>query len=226
MTDQVMPDFVDALEQRLRHRSTAPRSQKRRTRRWFPRRGMTTTLAIGGACVAIVAALAVSERQDARVYGKPLILQTAAVEVPSIIDELQNGASVRAVLGPNARLTDARPVKAFGDTAYVVTGDAGWCLVVPDPAIAPNGDARSGRGVTCSRLADVYRYGISLIVGHNALAAVPQGVPNPTVTSKDGTVRALEPTDQGVVVVENIPSGSVFTLYDKDRTQRSLHAHS
>jgi hypothetical protein len=219
MTDHVMPDFVDALEQRLRETSTAARSQKSRAPRWLSRRGMTTTLAIGGACVAIVAALAVSERQDARVYGKPLILQTAAVEVPSIIDELQRGVSVRAVLGPDARLTDARPVKAFGDTAYVVTGDAGWCLVVPDPAIAPNGDARSGRGVTCS-------YGISLIVGHNALAAVPQGVPNPTVTSKDGTVRALEPTDQGVVVVEDIASGSVFTLYDKDRTQRSLHAHS
>jgi hypothetical protein len=120
-------------------------------------------------------------------------------------------------------MTAARPVKAFGSTAYVVTGDAGWCLVVPDTSIDAIGDSRS-RGVTCGRRADVYRYGISLIVGRNALAAVPQGVPDPTVTSKDGTVRELKPTAQGVVVVEDIPSGSVLTLYAKDHSQRSLQA--
>jgi hypothetical protein len=225
MTDHAMPDFVDALEQQLRDIATAGRAQRHSARRWPARHGVTIALAVSGALVAMLVAFALPNRRDTRVDGKPLILQTAAVVAPSIIAELQKGVSVRAVLGPDAHLTEARPVKAFGSFAYVVTGDLGWCLVVPDPAIAASADYRSRTGVTCSKLADVYRYGISLVVGHDALAAVPQGVPHPTVTSKDGVVRELKPTEQGVVVVEDIPSGSVFTLYAKDRSQRSLHAH-
>jgi hypothetical protein len=224
MTDHAMPDFVDALEQRLRDRATAGRAHTQSARRWPARHGVTIALAVSGALVVMLVVFALPNHRDTSADGKPLILRTAAVPAPSIIAELQRGVSARAVLGPDAHLTDARPVKAFGSIAYVVTGDAGWCLVVPDPAIAPSANYRSRTGVTCSKLADVYRYGISLIVGHNALAAVPQGVPDPTVTSKDGTVRELKPTEQGVVVVEDIPSGSVFTLYAKDRSQRSLHA--
>jgi hypothetical protein len=225
MTENAMPDFVDALEHHLRDLATTHRGHQPRNRSQRARHGITIALAVSGALAAVLVAVGIPSHRDNRADGKPLILQTAAVEAPGIIDQLQNGVSVRRVLGPNASLTDARPVEAFGSVAYVATGEAGWCLVIPDPSISASVDYRGRTGVTCSRTADVYRYGISAIVGHNALAAVPQGVPNPTLTSKDGTTRELKPTDQGVVVIEDIPSGSVLTLYARDHTQRSLHAH-
>lgn len=222
MTEALMPDAVNALEQRLRHEATAGRAPEPDRRLWPRRAALVIPFVVVGALL-LVFLLSPTSPQGVRDEA-PLILQTAAVRVPSVIDDLQRGATVPAVLGPNARLTDARPVHALGSTAYVVTGDEGWCLVVPDPALTSASDHRTATGVTCSRLAHVERYGISMIVGHNALAAIPQGVPNPTVTFRDGALRELKPTDQGVVAVDDLPSGSVFTIYAKDRSEVSLHS--
>jgi hypothetical protein len=122
----------------------------------------------------------------ARADARPLILKTAAVDVQDVIDAVQSGGTVRHVLGANATLTEARPISAFGSVAYMLTGDRGWCLVAPDDALSPTANPVRTGGLTCQTLDSIYRFGIALIVGHNLIAALPQGVPAPTLTDRDG----------------------------------------
>jgi hypothetical protein len=230
MTDAVMPDFVDALEGRLRQEASAG-VPARRPRRARPRITVALAVVSSVALVALVVAIATSSSRDAdrradhrpRLDATPLILRTATTDAQRIIDEVQSGMSVRLVLGPDARLTAARPVPAFGGTAYVLTGHQGWCLTAPDDALDPTGDPARRGGLTCQKLATVYRFGIPLAVGHNAIAAIPQGVAAPTLTTPDGTVRRLTPSAQGIVLVDHGPRGSVLTLYARDGATRTLH---
>jgi hypothetical protein len=226
MTDTAMPDFVDALEQRLREQAGGGRSAVASRRRARPR--ITLALVAAGSCavVALVVGVATSSHHEDRRADRrprderPLILRTDA---QNVLDEVQSGTSVRLVLGPEARLTGARPVRAFGGTAYVLTGDRGWCLTAPDDALDPTADPARRGGLTCQKIATVYRFGIPLIVGHNAIAAIPQGVPAPTVTAPDGTIRRLRPSAQGIVLVEHGRPGSVLTLYARDGASNTLH---
>jgi hypothetical protein len=232
MTDTVMPDFVDALERRLRQEASAA-VPARRPRRARPRITVALAVVSGLALVALVVAVATSSSPRDGGRGRadrthptattPLILRTATTDAGRVLDEVQHGMSVRLVLGPDARLTAARPVAAFGGTAYVLTGDQGWCLTAPDDAIDPTGDPARTGGLTCQKLATVYRVGIPLVVGSNAIAAIPQGVRAPTLTTPDGTVRRLTPSAQGVVIVEHGQPHSVLTLYARDGTPHTLH---
>jgi hypothetical protein len=226
MTDAVMPDFVDALERRLREEASAE-VPARRSRRARPRITVALAVVSGLVLVALVVAIATSPPRDEgrtpRATTTPLILRTATIDAQRVLDEVQSGMSVRLVLGPDARLTAARPVAAFGGTAYVLTGDQGWCLTAPDDALDPTGDPARTGGVTCQRLATIYRFGIPLGLGHNAIAAIPKGVPSPTLTAPDGTIRRLTPSAQGIVLVDHGPPGSVLTLYARDGASRALH---
>jgi hypothetical protein len=226
--DNLMPDFVDALEQRLRHHANEESSPSP-SRRPRPRIALVLAAAGSVAAVALIVGLTTSSRPEDRradskpVDGRPLILKTAAVDAQNVIDEVQSGNLARLVLGADVRLTDARPVPAFGGISYVITGDKGWCLVAPDDAIDLKADPARRGGLTCQTRAVIDRFGIALIVGHNAIAAVPQGVPAPTLTAADGTIRHLKPSDQGIVTVEDGPSGSVLTLYATDGASNALH---
>jgi hypothetical protein len=220
----LMPDFADALERRLREIATATGQGPRSRASLRPRRLVIAGLACGALAAAIVA-LAAGDRDGVETaYGKPLILATAPVDAAKVLGEIQDGLTVRLALGADATLTAARPIPAFGGTAYVLTGDAGWCLTAPDPAMpspATADPARSG-AVTCAKRADVYRYGIALGVGNNVIAAIPDGAREPTVTSPDGSTRALEPTSQGVVSAVELPARSSLTLYASDGSTRTL----
>lgn len=230
MIDELMPDFVEALEQRLRNEAAAPNranqpsSKPRGARHWIPRIAIPAagSLALAGVILAISAS---NDHQTQTAFGKPLILQTSPVDAAKVMQEVQGGMSVMLRLGKGALLTAARPVTAFGGTAYVLTGDRGWCLTAPDPAVGdPAGADPARRGaVTCARTDDVYKYGIALGVGNNAIAAIPQGVQDPRLTAPDGATRDLAPSGQGVVVADNVQDGSVLTLYGPDGTTRSLH---
>jgi hypothetical protein len=153
-----------------------------------------------------------------------LILGEQPTDAAEVIKRLQNGMSVRLTLGMDARLTTARTIEAFGSTAYVVTGPSGWCLAAPDPKLS--GDALRTGGVTCARSAQVYRYGITLAVGGNLIAALPANAKPPTLTSPDGSQQTLRPSDLGIVTAQVEESGSVFTLYGEDGSERTLHIHT
>lgn len=223
-----MPDFVDALELRLREAAAmpVPREPRRRQRRvlTWPR----SLVAAGATCAAVLAVILVVSVSDDRstpaAYGKPLILETAPVQATDVLERVQRGGSVLFVLGEDAKLTSARPVKALGGTGFVLIGDKGWCLTAPDPAISDPGTADPTRtgAVTCARRADVYRYGIALGIGNSALAAVPDGAKSPTLTSPDGDVQVLQPSAQGIVTVADAPRHSRLTLYASDGTTRDL----
>lgn len=221
-----MPDFVSSLEQRLRESALTQGCAEQTTHRshfprWAPRLAVPLAASVAVAAV-IYAFIASDDTHVTRAYGKPLILRTATVDASVVTHQLQRGLSARLALGTDARLTAARPISAFGGTAYLVTGDTGWCLTAPDPAMSDSqtSDPTRRGAVTCARNADVYRYGIALAVGDNVIAAIPQGVKNPTLTAPDGTSRQLSPSDQGVVVAEREPAGSRLTLYDINEVER------
>ncbi len=220
----LMPDFADALERRLSEMATATGRGPRLRASVRPRRLAVASLACAALAAAIVATTTGHRDGIESAYGKPLILVTAPVDATKVLDEIQNGLTLRLALGADATLTAARPVPAFGGTAYVMTGEAGWCLTAPDPAMpspATADPARSG-AVTCAKTADVYRYGIALGVGNNVIAAIPDGAKQPTVSSPDGSTRTLEPTSQGVVSAAELPARSALNLYASDGTTRTL----
>lgn len=224
--NDLMPDFVNELERRLREASVNPASANRGSRTRSARWPVRLALPLAAAFAAAVIAIATSSEHDTPArYGRPLILRTATVDATRLLAEFNQGQSVRLTFGPGARMTAARPVPAFGGTAYVVSGDPGWCLIAPDRAAhdSGNGDpARHSGAVTCARIDSVYRYGIALGVGHDLIAAVPQGVKNPTITTPDGATRELSPSDQGVVSATNLPPGSTLVLHAADDTTETV----
>ena len=229
MTHDLMPDFIATLERRLRDAAIDAHAveadpRPRRSRRWGARLTVPAlaAVALAGLFVLISAS---GDHRTPKAYGKPLILQTPPVDASKVLRELKQGMSATLTLGNDTSLTTARPVPAFGGTAFVVTGDRGWCLTAPDPAIGDPSTADPARegAVSCAPTSVVYKYGISLGVGDNVIAAIPQGVKHPTLAAPDGTVEALEPSDQGVVVAADVVHRSVLTLYAADGTTRSLH---
>ncbi|WP_210491376.1 hypothetical protein [Patulibacter sp. SYSU D01012] len=236
-----MPDFVEALETQLRGLAAAPTAsaadaaapdvapaatpaarasvarRSGRARGWG--RPARRRLALGFA-VAVVAGTAGvvvpglgGDTEPA--YGRPRILEAPIVDATRA---LERGMSVRTVLGAGARLDRARAVPVPGGDAYLVGGDRGWCLSVPDAA-AP--DPKASRGVTCVRADEFDRVGISGMLGQLLVAAIPQGVPAPTLQRRSGAVVPLHPSRYGVVVVR-VPRGGSVTLYATDGTTRRL----
>jgi hypothetical protein len=230
MSEHPMPDFTDALEEQLRVRAQVPcgagdvasPARRRMRRRHTP--VAVAALSCAALLVAVFAIVASDEDHTPAAYGRPLILREHPTDAPEVIKRLQNGMSARLVLGTDARLTTARAIEAFGSTAYVVTGPSGWCLAAPDPKLS--GDALRTGGVTCARTRQVHRYGIALAVGGNVIAALPDNAKPPTLTTPDGSLQTLRPSDLGVVTAAVVKSGSVFTLYGEDGSQQTLHIHT
>ena len=222
MSNRPLPDFTDALEQHLRSLVESPqRHGSAPTRRFQRLRTRRVSLAAATALAATATALlVVSQNETTVAYGKPAILREAPTPAPEVIAQLERGISTRLVLGPNAQLTEVRSIVAFASTAYVVTGPDGWCLVVPDPKLGD--DALKSGAVSCTRISDVYRYGIALAVGDNLLAALPDHATAPTLTGPDGTKQTLRPSALGIVVADHVAAGSVLTLFGEDGSERHL----
>jgi hypothetical protein len=216
MTDNaLMPDFVATLEQRLR--AAAPSEAVQRTARRGvarPRLALPAAASLALAAIAVTL-IATDEHTTPAAYGRPLILSTPPVDASK---QLQGGIAMRLALGPDAELTSARPIPAFGGTAYLVKGDRGWCLTAPDPD-AP--DPERERGVTCASNAALLKYGISLRIGGHFMAAIPQGVKNPVLARPDGSVRDLQPSGQGVVVADGLAAGTVIRVFSADGAARA-----
>ena len=221
----LMPDFATTLEARLREDAAAlPQRATRRADRYRRPRVAVLVTAVAALTAGFLVLNAAQDRATPAAYGKPVIADTPATSDPRIVRQLQGGMSVQLALGPGARLKDAHPFPAFGGTAYVVTGDQGWCLAAPDPALnpAPSTDPTREGVVTCSRTKDIYRFGLYLGVGNNAVVALPANATPPTLKGPDGAVAELEPSDQGVVVIEGAPPGSELVLYGPDGSRRTV----
>ena len=212
-----MPDFVAALERRLRGAApdlAYPHPTRRRHGVPFARRVAGLAAAAGVLGVTAIMMAPSGNHGATPAYGKPLILNAAAVDVTR---QLGGGIMVTQALGAGARLDQARPVPAFGGTAYLIQGEKGWCLSAPDPAASR---PEIERGVTCMSSAEFLRFGISVRLGRYFVAAIPQGVRNPTIELADGTVRELHPSDLGVVTLDQANPGTVITLYGPDGSTR------
>ncbi len=216
MSDEaIMSDYLDALEVRLRARvrlqlagaSVGPRRSSRRR---------LAVVALGvGVAVAIAVVLLAHDTKAPPAFGAPLVLRSHPVdnrEAQTIIDHLNHGITALMLFHGQVHFNEARPFPVTSGTAYLVTGDNGVCLSAPDPA-SPQPDLE--RGVTCTHRSDFLRHGIQLAVGLSYVAAVPQGVPTPTLTDADGTVTPLPPNAQGVVSLD-LKSGQSVTIYGPD----------
>jgi hypothetical protein len=210
----VMPDFTDRLEQQLRSAALAGGASPRRRRRGaaFRLQVRHARLAAAGAACLAIALVAVlvsglSDHATPRAYGKPLLLQTPTVDATT---QFENSTYAAESLGPGARFDHAYPITVFGGTAYVVSGDRGWCMSVPNPGLP---DEHYPSAVTCTTNAQFLSDGIAVLVGSSYLAALPQGVKDPVVQRPGSTPEELEPSGQGVVVATGLPSGTSITSY-------------
>ena len=104
-----------------------------------------------------------------------------------------------------------------GQDAHVFLFNRGErrCLSVPDPSTAESGD----RSVTCASPAVFERFGVSVTVGSNYAAVVPDPERRPTYRHADGTREPLEPIG-GLVALARTDSGSAVWLTAPDGERR------
>lgn len=224
MNEPIMPDYVDALEQRLRRAAASPSGDLAPSppprHRWAARVAAPAMACVALAGTVLIFAAAGDDRTP-RAYGKPPILRTAPVEAAQVIRALTDSGTAKSAFAGDVRLTEVRLVTGFGQAkSYLVTGPSGWCLTLPNPESNENPpvDPLKSGGVTCIPTNLVYKYGISGVNGGNLAAALPEFAKHPTLKSPDGTIKELEPSDQGVVVATDVEPGSVLTLYAEDGT--------
>jgi len=206
---EAMPDYLNALEVELRAKASTETSAAPAHRQLIWRRPLIAVAAAAAIAIPVVV-IAGSVGHEQAAYGQPAILDTPATGIPQ---PLKHGLALELAAGPDATLTQARPIPAFGDTAYLLSGDDAWCLSAPDPQ-AKRPDTE--RAVTCTRTNAFMRIGISLVAGNHYIAAIPHGVDNPTLTHADGTTETLAPNDQGVVTVDTLAPGDKVTLHGTD----------
>jgi hypothetical protein len=230
--DDPMPDFVAALEHRLRAAAleqaaataapvaaadpARPGPVARPDLEYRPSlrerladHRPTRRRALGGAVLVLATlvalVLAFSVRTPPAVSG-PDILNAPRVTDPEYLRRLLGDSMT---MGPGADYARARSVEAVGGRAYLVPVPRGWCLRAPSPSADPAG---RGAGVTCTSDAEFRRAGIFVVVGDTLVAAVAEGVRDPTLTSPDGTVRTLKPNELGVVIVRRL-AGATYTQF-------------
>ncbi|CAB4901109.1 unannotated protein [freshwater metagenome] len=244
-TERPMPDFADALERHLRAaaqatvvRPTAPaavhgrrRAHDGRPRVLAGRRGLRRPFAAAGSLalvalvLVLVLALGGSGPGTSRAFGAPLVLRTPLVPLP---EGSRPGISAEIFIGPDSgRITKGHRISTAAGPAFLYGDERGRCLTAPVPGV-PRPEVN--RGVTCVRGASFRRSGIAGWIGDEDratyIAAVPQGVRNPTVSYSGGPPRELVPSDIGVIVVRTTEP-AVVTRYDVDgRATRDALAQS
>lgn len=211
----VMPDFTDALERDLRTEAAnlAAAASLRRSRR--RRATLAAGLAIAAGTVAVVVSSLGSSTEPA--YAGPLIVKAPQVDAPQVARQMERGLMAQTTLGGDVHFDQVREIATDAGPAYLVGGTKGWCLTVPDAA-SPNPSQE--RGVTCATPAQFNRIGLSLSVGGRYVAALPQGVRNPTLKRTSMSTTELTPSKYGVVSLAVRP-GDVVTMYSTSGTPRA-----
>ncbi len=211
----VMPDFTDALERDLRTEAanlTAAVVRRRSLRR---RTTLAAGLALGAGTAALVMSSLGSSTEPA--YAGPLIVKAPQAEAPGVARRMERGLMAQRVLGGDVHFDQVREIATAAGPAYLVGGPKGWCLTVPDAA-SPN--PTQERGVSCATPEEFNRIGLSLSVGGWYVAALPQGVRNPTLKRASIATTDLTPSEYGVVSI-GVRSGDVVTMYSSDDVPRT-----
>lgn len=211
----IMPDFTDVLERDLRTEaaSLAAAAPLRRSRR--RRATLAAGLAIGAGAVAVVVSSLGSSTDPA--YAGPLIVKAPQVDAPEVARRMESGVTAQYTLGGDVHFDQVREIATDAGPAYLVGGAKGWCLSVPDAA-SPNPSQE--RGGSCATSAEFNRIGVSVSVGGWYVAALPQGVRNPTLKRKSMSTTELTPSKYGVVSIAVRP-GDVVTMYSTSGAPRA-----
>ncbi|MDO9410734.1 MAG: hypothetical protein Q7T67_20135, partial [Patulibacter sp.] len=164
--------------------------------------------------VVLVLALGGSGPGSTPAFGAPLVLRTPLVELP---EGSRPGSSAEIFIGPDStRITRGNRIPTPAGPAFLYGDERGRCLTAPVPGVPR---PQFERGVTCVSGADFRRTGIAGWIGGedraSYIAAVPQGVRNPTVSYSGGPPRELVPSDIGVITVQTTEP-TVVTRYDVD----------
>lgn len=221
MTNRLMPDFTDALEDRLRT-AAEPVAQPRSITRRRLHRLLAPAMLAAGVAVALLLLIAADSDRTPPAYGSPPVLDLTPVAAPDVLAELNRGITVRFAFGPDGPLDTVRSVDAFGSTAYIATGPKGWCLTAPDPGMPETGSSLRRSAVTCEETSDVLRYGIVLAIGGNVIAALPDNAQPPTLRAGPDGKQTEIAVESGLALVPDAPPGSAVTLYGRDGDERRL----
>jgi hypothetical protein len=149
----------------------------------------------------------------APITGPPLIVQ--AREVPDAEARFardggtDNGTLERAWTAPGMQGQDAH--------IFLFRRGRSRCLSVPDPLGVAPGD----RGVTCSPPDIFERFGVSLTIGSNYAAVVPDVERPPVYRHADGTREPLEVRAGGLVALARTEVGSAVSLIAPDGKRRT-----
>ena len=146
------------------------------------------------------------------ITGSPLTVRARVLDDADALFKRDGGTS-------NGTLERAWATPGMqGEDAHVFLFRRGdqRCLSVPDPGTSEPGD----RGVTCSPPRIFERFGVSLTVGSNYAAVVPDPKRPPLYRHADGTRESLEPI-AGLVALARTEPGSAVTLYAPDGKRRT-----
>lgn len=215
-----MPDFAEILERDLRTEATRLAGTSPRRSLLRPRAALAGGLMVGAVAAAVFGASLWSGPAPA--YAGPLIVTATAVDAPHVAREMERGLTAQYMFGPDVHFDQVREIDTPGGRAYVAGGAHGWCISVPDAA-SPN-PARE-RGVACAKQADFERIGLSVSVGGQYVAAIAQGVREPTLRrAGQQQSESLHPSRFGVVSL-GVKTGDTVTLYDTTGRARADRIH-
>ena len=194
----LMPNFTDALNERLR--KEAVRSARRSRRTQAGAAALVTVLAATGVLLSTTGFWTTGQTSLARA-AEPL---TALA--PTVSGEVRL-RDVAATLGDGAVLERGWSVPALKGSVFLAHNNARWCLSVPDPATSqPDVE----RGQSCKSTAAYRDRGLSLTIGNRFVAVLPDGIPDPTVTKPMGAPTSLTRIDRGLVLSPPLQEGSVI----------------
>ena len=146
------------------------------------------------------------------ISGPPLIVRARILKDAHALFKAEGGTS-------NGTLERAWATPGMqGKKAHVFLFRRGGsrCLSVADPGASEPGD----RGVSCSPPDVFERFGVSLTIGPNYAAVVPDPKRPPTYRHADGTRETLTPIE-GLVALARTESGSAVALYAPDGKRRT-----
>jgi hypothetical protein len=144
--------------------------------------------------------------------GPPVVVRPQALEDAEALFAAEGGTS-------NGTLERAWSTPDMqGRQAHVFLFRRGdqRCLSVADPLGAEPGD----RGVSCSPPDIFERFGVSVTVGSNYAAVVPDPTRRPLYRHADGTREHLDPVE-GLVALARTEPGSAVALYAPDGKRRT-----
>ncbi|MEV4419982.1 hypothetical protein AB0L40_08400 [Patulibacter sp. NPDC049589] len=208
----IAPEIHATITTAITAQAAANRPRRHRHRRPM---AIAVAVAVVLAVVFVVSLGSSGPGGPSRAQASAAILRTPPIDgrrLPALRDLVGR-------IGTVERLRRVWAAPALGGQIYLAHGDGVWCLSVPDRA-TDHPDVERAVGCTTDREFD--RIGISLTLGSDFVAVLPDGVTRPTTKRPGGRARPVTPSSEGVVALRDLPAKTVVTVTGTDGAHRRL----